>query len=39
MVDEIWKEYERGLSNAIGELIAGRVDACTCARILTPFYL
>jgi hypothetical protein len=36
-VDEIWKEYERGLSNAIGELIAGRVDARTWARILIPF--
>jgi hypothetical protein len=39
MVDEIWKEYERGLSNATGELIAGRVDSRTWTRILTPFYL
>jgi len=37
MVDEIWKEYERGLSNAIGELIAGMVDARTWARVLIPF--
>jgi tetratricopeptide (TPR) repeat protein len=37
MVDEIWKEYERGLSNAIGELIAGMLDARTWARVLIPF--
>src|SRR4051794_39879699 len=37
MVDETWKDYERGLSNAVGELIAGGVDARTWARILVPF--
>jgi tetratricopeptide (TPR) repeat protein len=37
MVDETWREYERGLSNAIEALIAGRVDARTWTRVLIPF--
>lgn len=37
MVDETWKEYEGGLSNAIQELISGEVDASTWARVLVAF--
>lgn len=37
MVDDTWKAYERGLVNAIEELLAGEVDAATWARVLVPF--
>ena len=37
MVDETWREYERGLGGAVELLIAGETDARTWARILVPF--
>jgi len=37
MVDDTWREYEGGLSNAIEALIGVRVDARTWARVLVPF--
>lgn len=37
MVDDTWKRYERGLSDAIEELLVGEADARTWARVLVPF--
>jgi len=37
MVDETWREYKNGLSNAIEALIGVRVDARTWARVMVPF--
>ena len=36
-IDAIWWEYERNLNAALNQLISGRIDASTWARILVPF--
>lgn len=37
LVDNLWQEYEGPLSQALDQLVEGRLDARTWARILVPF--